>query len=303
MAMAREKCLLRVYQKERFYIASIFTDEACLDELQYTVLHRLVIGLENGDLQAESHSMSSILDSTDSSGNTALLCAIKCGDLNAASILLDKGANPNISDKAERSPLHYVGRCKQPSLITALIDCGADIHKKSKWKSSTLHFACVQGDDDVGFVKLLIDAGMDLEDINYQNRTVLSEAAKYDRLSVATLLLDLGADRDHESSEGETPLMEAITHNSTRCLSLFLEKNARYHGTNRRGNTVLHLAALTGTPRTLEILTRAGLRDIDVTSRNIDGYTAIEIAQERHKRQKECFQGFLDQFYGLLRSI
>jgi ankyrin repeat protein len=301
--MAWEKYISLPSQALKIKIESLFPDKSCLDDFNFTSLHQLVIGLRAGDLLSELRRSPCLTDATDAGGNTALLWAIKSSDLNAAEILLGHGADPNICDKFRRSPLHYAGRCAEPRLITRLIECGADIHKKSKWGSSALHFACVQGGDEIAFSKLLLDAGLELEAMNDQNRTVLSEAAKYDRKNMATFLLERGANLNVESTKGETPLMEAVIHNSSRCLSLFLSKDGPYENQSKRGNSILHLAALTGTLATLNILTQAKLRGIDIHARNVNGLTAMEIACERESSRNRRPEGFLGTFENLVLSM
>ncbi|KAI9775205.1 MAG: hypothetical protein M1839_001393 [Geoglossum umbratile] len=297
ISMAREKYLC--FPSSRATINLLFQDNICFADFEFTSLHQIVVGLKQGDIQEELQRVPSSINHTDAYGNTALLWAMKTGNLRAVNILLDHQANPNICDKAKRSPLHYAGRCQDPRIITKLIRCQADIRKKTRWGSSALHFAVVQGSDNVAFPKLLLDLGLQLDDQNYYHRTALAEAAKYDRQKVARFLMEEGADINSENAERETPLMEAIIHDSHRCLSLFLSSNARYTGRTKRRNTILHLVALSGGLAVLQLLAKAKLNGINVHTQNVDGLTATEIAHGRLCRPV----GFLEAFAALEASI
>jgi ankyrin repeat protein len=227
------------------------------------------------------------LDQRDSADNTALLWAAKRGHAENMHTLLDHGAESRIGDKADRTPLHYVGRCGDPGLVSKLMERRANIESRSIFGSTALHFAAVQAGDDTSFVQALLEHGANIEELNDQRRTVLSEAAKYNRIKIAQFLLQQNANLNHISGELETPVMEAVVHNSHKCISLFLARGASYHGVNREGNTIVHLAALSGDRKTLGILAGHRMEGIDLGARNACGSTVDEIASARIKRLRE----------------
>jgi ankyrin repeat protein len=294
--MAWEKYFHSLDPAEGEQIRRLFPDDSCLDEFNFTNLHRIALGLNEGNLATELFSSPQSLNNIDSHGNTALLWAVKRSDLFTANLLLDHHADTCICDYAGRSPLHYAARCKNPELIKKLIKCGADTLQKSAFGSSALHFAVVQGADEVAFLQILLDAGIPLDGLNYKNRTALSEAAKYDYVRAAKYLIERGANINNQSTDGETALMEAVVHKSHRCLSLLLGKNGSSKGVNKRGNSILHLAALSGDVITLEILSEARLDGIDIRARNTDNLTAFDIAKLRNGNVRRRPEGFLEAF-------
>ena len=287
----------------RTKIEEVFHDKSSIDDFNFTMLHEIVVGLRKENIVDELNRSPTSINQPDFLGNSPLLWAIKKSDLRNAHRLLDYQADPNVCDIFKRSPLHYAARCGDPGLVRKLMMHNANVHQRTCWGSTPLHFAVVQGSDNTEFLTPLFDSGLDMEDMNVDERTALSEAAKYDRQNVAEFLIDRGANIEHISKHKETPLMEAVIHGSHRCLQLLLNKGASYSGTNARGNTILHLAALNADIETLRILADHNLKNVNEYARNADGLKAIEIAQKWERDRNDESQRLLHAFMALMTSV
>lgn len=84
----------------------MFTDTDCLDRRKLTLLHRIVLGLVGIDLKAYLETSTKEIDIIDRSGRTPISMAAGRDDSDAVKLLLDCGANPNITSPGEGSPLH-----------------------------------------------------------------------------------------------------------------------------------------------------------------------------------------------------
>ena len=99
--------------------------------------------------------------------------------------------------------------------------------------------AVLWGHNDV--VKLLIDAGTDIDNQDWAGRTPLSYAAMSFKDVVKTLL-DAGANIDKADYEGATPLHKAVTFGNKGVVQLLIERGAQPNVATIKGLTPLHLA-------------------------------------------------------------
>jgi ankyrin repeat protein len=112
--------------------------------------------------------------------------------------------------------------------------------------------------------------------------TPLSFTPLKDSVNVARFLLSQGADINNIDKDGDTPLTESIRLNSHSCLELFLWKGADYRTVNKRGRTVLHFAGVHADVTTMEILASHGLAGLDGEAQDVHGKTPMECLLERH---------------------
>ncbi|XP_046549620.1 uncharacterized protein LOC124259531 [Haliotis rubra] len=105
----------------------------------------------------------------DSTGRTLLHAAVRCRNCIAAKILLENGANANISPKQHVSPRGIFGCVlrsiadKDPYALFRFLTSGETV----------LHAACMNQDVDVDLLRLLIDHGADVSNANEDGETAL----------------------------------------------------------------------------------------------------------------------------------
>ena len=132
--------------------------------------------------------------------------------------------------------------------------------------SATL-FAAVLGRCDA-CVRLLLEKGAPADGVRANGGGVLNETAKRAMPELSQLLLDHGASLESKDREGFTLLMQAV-------LSMEAARGSRSDGevaavegvdpnaTNDRGETAYQLAARMGSASTLELLVKAGAKDVN----------------------------------------
>jgi ankyrin repeat protein len=153
-----------------------------------------------------------------SAGSTPLLAAIHTGHLDLVPLLLNHGADPNLADRAGRTPLMEAGSSVE---ITSLL---------------LEHHASVGPLTPGGFTPLMT-AGT---------------------LEVIRLLLAHGADVNAARENGFTPLMMEVQSGKPECVQELLAHGANPNAKQAIGRTVLQVALYRGDARIVRLLLQHG---------------------------------------------
>ena len=127
-------------------------------------------------------------------GMTGLHIACSRGDLDAAKIYLEGGADINKTDKLGRTALHFAASIgSNLELIEALIEAGAKVNAESTGRETPLMKAIAF--DNADAAKLLMEKGADPEIENSMNRNSYSFAkASRNESILSTLGIDSAGD-------------------------------------------------------------------------------------------------------------
>jgi ankyrin repeat protein len=106
--------------------------------------------------------------------------------------LLDRGANPNASDKQGTTAIMYPAQEGNEEVAKALLDKGADVHAKNAEGESVLFIATENGHAAVA--ALLINNGADVNEKNPDGLSILETAIDSGRPEMVKLLLAAGAE-------------------------------------------------------------------------------------------------------------
>lgn len=117
--------------------------------------------------------------------------------------------------KDRATPLMLAARLAPPALVKELLRAGADIHAVDADGNQALWLACV-GEISEN-IRLLVDAGIDIQHVNVNAATPLMFAASSGRAGAVAQLLAAGADPLFETDLGLTALDMAST---KECLDL-----------------------------------------------------------------------------------
>ena len=268
-----------------------------LEEREFSKLHRIVLGIASLDLSAELATYYTEIDYVDSEGFTPLIWAARRGDNIAVDLLLKAGANPNIHTSLGDTALEFAARSSLVC-VRMLLEAGANPTKENYGSTNALHSAA-NYQDCKEMVECLVAAGVDLHNRNIWGAMPLAAAASRNHTLSVTSLLDCGAHIDSRDYDGDTALHESVRWHADDIMQLLLNRGADYTLLFSTGGSILHVAALSGSLRTLEILQAVCLRDIDPDLVDRQGKTPLQIAQERVTKEA----GFLQKFQTLLYDI
>eukprot|EP01114_Cavostelium_apophysatum_P024927 TRINITY_DN9983_c0_g1_i1.p1 TRINITY_DN9983_c0_g1~~TRINITY_DN9983_c0_g1_i1.p1 ORF type:complete len:390 (-),score=98.05 TRINITY_DN9983_c0_g1_i1:120-1289(-) len=151
------------------------------DDEQNSLLH---IAFKQEEVIKLLHSWGADLNIGDKTNWTPLHHACRLGSEGSVRLLVSLGANIEARNKSIRTPLYPA---KLGSTAKILIEAGANTEARDEWKLTPLHDAATNGLADV--VKVLLDAGADVHARDAEYRTPLHHACSKGHLEVAKLLL------------------------------------------------------------------------------------------------------------------
>ncbi|XP_032409094.1 ankyrin-3-like isoform X5 [Xiphophorus hellerii] len=204
---------------------------------------------------------------------TPLHVASKRGNSNMVKLLLDRGSKIDAKTKDGLTPLHCGARSGHEQVVEILLDRGAPILSKTKNGLSPLHMA-TQG-DHLNCVQLLLHHDVPVDDVTNDYLTALHVAAHCGHYKVAKLIVDKKANPNAKALNGFTPLHIACKKNRVKVMELLLKHGASIQAVTESGLTPIHVAAFMGHENIVHALTRHGASP---NTTNVRGETALHMA-------------------------
>ncbi|MCY4178364.1 MAG: ankyrin repeat domain-containing protein, partial [Endozoicomonadaceae bacterium] len=169
--------------------------------------------------------MKAAIDMQTLDGRTPLMIATKCHP-DIAILLLDMGANPNLTQSDGLTVLMCAIMKKKIPVINALVTHGADLNVSNKcYKFTPLTMAASTGLAEVVYLLIKHKANIDLQD-NSDNDTALTSAISAKHFEIANFLIDEGACLDLQNNTGHTALMIAASYGQTEIVKKLVAKGA-----------------------------------------------------------------------------
>ncbi|KAM9559448.1 ankyrin-3-like isoform 20-T21 [Salvelinus alpinus] len=204
---------------------------------------------------------------------TPLHVASKRGNSNMVKLLLDRGSKIDGKTKDGLTPLHCGARSGHEQVVEILLDRGAPILSKTKNGLSPLHMA-TQG-DHINCVQLLLQNDVPVDDVTNDYLTALHVAAHCGHYKVAKLIVDKKANPNAKALNGFTPLHIACKKNRAKVMELLLKHGASIQAVTESGLTPIHVAAFMGHDNIVNSLTHHGASP---NTTNVRGETALHMA-------------------------
>ncbi|XP_058480382.1 ankyrin-2b isoform X22 [Solea solea] len=213
------------------------------------------------------------VDFTARNGIIPLHVASKRGNTNMVRLLLDRGSQIDAKTRDGLTPLHCAARSGHDTAVELLLERGAPLLARTKNGLSPLHMAA-QG-DHVECVKHLLQHKAPVDDVTLDYLTALHVAAHCGHYRVTKLLLDKRANPNARALNGFTPLHIACKKNRVKVMELLVKYGASIQAITESGLTPIHVAAFMGHLNIVLLLLQNGASP-DVS--NIRGETALHMA-------------------------
>jgi len=206
-------------------------------------------------------------------GYTPLHIAAKYGSTNTALLLIEAGASINTPAKHNITPLHVAAKHGQTEIVSVLIEAGATLDVSTKDGLTPLHCAARDGYEEC--VELLLVHNASLNAKTKHGLPALHMAAQGNHVDCANHLLGHGCHIDSPTFEGVSPLHVAAHYGNVEISKLLLDRGADVDNQAKNGYTALHVACKKSKEDIVQLLIKYGA---NVHLKNIHGQTALHIA-------------------------
>ncbi|KAF9875384.1 hypothetical protein CkaCkLH20_07204 [Colletotrichum karsti] len=201
------------------------------------------------------------LEVKNQAGETPLLLAVRQNKPKAVDVLLESGADVNITCRDGTKPLHLACSKGYLEICQTLVSRNADVKSKNKEEKNPLHLAVLNNHLDV--VKFLLDCDQApyVDEVTEDDYTSLHLAAEKGHSRICAALLDHKASMNRITDPfrgyGDTPVMLGASWGQIDCLKVFIghnvDLNYEYGGYN-----AIWSAAYSGHVETVKFLLENG---------------------------------------------
>ncbi len=242
---------------------------------------------------------------TDNLGNSVISTAIaSSGKPEVISLILSKGADPNIRNNSQDNALHIAVRKNLEAQALLLIKAKADIFASNSTKETPAFLALAAKDGPYGWfftpgviasrdsngdtvghlaarknlaegLEYLKSKGADLGAVNNARETLLHSAVRTDSAEAARYLVANSASLSARDSNGDSPLHVAVVASSRTCLQVLILSGAEIDARNFTGEAPLHQAVRLQNVEFTTYLVDHGAR---LEVRDLRGLTPLAVA-------------------------
>lgn len=249
-------------------------------EYEYNSLHKAA---ENGGVEdVGEYLRTHEINSCDDKGNTALHRATARGALDIVKLLIRKGANPNLHNIADSTPLHYAIENHKDEIVDVLLAYKSTDIEDPQWGDTPLHVAVKSNSPTI--LKKLLKAGAKVNALNKEGLTPLIVAAGMGNVDILKLLTDNGGDwsaKDNSGRFAANILMDESFYDTVKQLIQYFKSTGKTKSLDLvvsqgypDGN-LLHLSSKLGIDNVVKELLEAG---VEINERNSVGNTALFFA-------------------------
>ena len=217
----------------------------------------------------------------DNNDQTPLWAASGAGDEILEMFLARNDIEVNLQGRFKETPLYHATKWGGPNSIKMLFDAGADLNI-GNWKEQTaLGWAAAENKEEV-IGNLIKYPGIDINKPEETGRSPLSQASVNGHTKVVRLLLAKGAEVESADKEGKTALSLAAAKGHKVVAKVLLKNKANINAQDNKGNTPLALAAENDHDAVVRFLLESGA---DAELPDEDEETPFEKARDKHMDQ------------------
>lgn len=269
----------------------------------------LLEAVKKGNVKTVRALLSKGVDLSDNSANNDFIyIAICTRNIEILKLLVEAGANLKEDVYRVGSPLHAAlspAIHSSSEVVKVLVKAGADVNQKNFGGETPLQRAllmllclksnkktfkeevnkelfCFVNQDDVKIVKILIDAGADVNP-DFTEKSLLHQAVDCEDPEIVKILIDAGASVDTKDSAGYSPLRYAVLYRNEEIVELLVNAGAVIDDSYPDKKTLLHKAIAIDCGENILKALVAASPDVTVNQRDNFGNTAL------HKQQLKFY--------------
>ncbi|XP_078230561.1 POTE ankyrin domain family member A isoform X3 [Callithrix jacchus] len=211
------------------------------------------------------------VDERDNENRMALHFACACGHPAVVALLVDRKCQLNCFDSNKRTALIKAVQCKKEECATILLERGADPDLPDIYGNTALHYAVHNEDESLAEKLLLYSTNMEANN----EKQGLTELLRLVSDSWVHVILLPWPPRVLDLQDDLTPLLFAISLKRQQMVELLLERGANLLAVDKCQRTALILAVQCGSANIVSLLLQ---QKIDIFSQDMFGRTAEDYA-------------------------
>eukprot|EP00940_MAST-03C_sp_MAST-3C-sp2_P003576 g3576.t1 len=258
-------------------VASLLKNGADVDRRTYDGYTALFVAANCGHIEVVRRLLKAGAEASSvCNGCPTLFAAAQNGCVEVVRLLTKAGARVSATDAQGYSALHIACVRGHIEIVSHLIECRADVNGHTADGSTALSIASQQGFAHI--VSLLLRANASVNCAAKKSIAhPLHEAISKNHSNVVKLLIDAGADVNKACSSGKTPLLIAVTHGHRDIAEELIKSGADPNKISHSPNLLspLHIAVKGGDTKTVDLLLRHGASPRHKTRK---GWTPLHLA-------------------------
>ncbi|XP_041351820.1 serine/threonine-protein phosphatase 6 regulatory ankyrin repeat subunit B-like [Gigantopelta aegis] len=180
--------------------------------------------------------------------------AVNTDSLDTVKALVKHGANLNTVNEGGKTPLHNAAENKSLKMVRYLVEHGSELNVTDEISMTPFDLAVSQNTPDVALY--LLKEGKN--DINIKNYFYLHLAVGKDCLEFVRVLIEMGFNVNSTDGSGITPLHLAAKGKSLEIIKYLVEKGCQVNLSDKWGTTALQLATTDNTYDVIAYLLEQG---------------------------------------------